>query len=199
MIRAPYLIAALLLMSLLMSACQPVQAPTSVAESSHTATYTPRFEPTACGYEIAEGDQVECGYLVVPEDRSQADGPTIRVYVVNFKATAAEPEPDPVILVPGGPGVSTLAYFWMMSETPLGEALRSQRDTILIEHRGSNLSEPAFYCPEMEADFAELSGLSLTKAIGWSQDAYRACHDRLVAGRSRLIHVWPGGDSCRRG
>ena len=127
-----YVFAILLLAALFVSACQPIQAPSVAGVPAEATTYTPRFEPEACRYEIAEGDQVECGYLIVPEDRSNPDGPTIRVYVVNFKAKAANPEPDPVILVPGGPGAPTLAYFWMMNDMPLGEALRSQRDTIIL-------------------------------------------------------------------
>jgi pimeloyl-ACP methyl ester carboxylesterase len=172
----------LLLAALFVSACQPIQAPTPGTAPAETATYTPRFEPAACRYEIPEGYQVECGNLIVPEDRSNPDGPTIRVYVVNFKTKAANPAPDPVILVPGGPAVPTMAYlWWIMHETTLDEALRGQRDTLLIEHRGSNMSEPAFYCPEMESDVAELANLSLAEESEWSAAAYRACHERLVA------------------
>lgn len=169
-----------LLLALLLSACQPIQAPTPATGAAQAMAYTPRFEPADCPYEVAAGDPVECGYLVVPEDRSQPDGPTIRVLVINFKAKDATPAPDPVILVPGGPGFSTLAYFWFMNDLPLGQALRSQHDTLLIEHRGSNRSEPAFYCPEMEADLAGLAGLSLAGELEQSQLAYRACHERLV-------------------
>lgn len=178
--RYRWLMALALLFSLSLMACQPIQAPTAVAAPAKAATYTPRFEPAACRYEIVEGDHVECGYLIVPEDRSSPDGATIRVYVVNFKAKAANPAPDPVIFVPGGPGGPTLAFLGQMNYTPLGEALRSQRDTLLIEHRGSNMSEPAFYCPEMETDISELAGLGLAEEIEWSLAAYRACHDRLV-------------------
>ncbi len=51
----------------------------------------------------------------------------------------------------------------------------------MLEHRGANYSEPAFYCTEMEATEAELAGLSMAEEVAWSAEAYRACHDRLVA------------------
>jgi pimeloyl-ACP methyl ester carboxylesterase len=179
MSRAYYVLIRLLA-TLFVAACQPIQAPTPDAAPAEAASSTPRFEPAACRYEMAENEQVECGYLIVPEDRSQPDGRTIRVYVMNLKAKAAQPKADPVIFVSGGPSAPTAAALWMMTATPLGEALRGERDVLHIEYRGSNMSEPAFYCPEMDADLAELSGLSLAEEMEQAQAAYRACHDRLL-------------------
>ena len=51
----------------------------------------------------------------------------------------------------------------------------------MLEHRGANFSEPAFYCPETEADLSELAGLTLDEEIAWTDAAFRACHERLVA------------------
>ncbi|MEZ4736496.1 MAG: alpha/beta fold hydrolase [Caldilineaceae bacterium] len=167
------------LVALFASACQPIQAPASPGMPA-AASYTPRYEPAPCQYEITEADKIECGYLIVPEDRSNPTGPTIRVHVLNFKAKSANPAPDPVILVPGGPGAPTLLYLWWMQETPLGEALRGQRDTLLIEHRGTNHSAPAFYCPELEADVAALVDVSLAEEVARNATALRACFARLV-------------------
>ena len=41
-------------------------------------------------------------------------------------------------------------------------------------------SEPAFYCPETETDVAEFVGMTMAEEVAWTEDAYRACHDRLV-------------------
>jgi len=140
----------------------------------------PRYEPADCFYEIPEGEQVECGYLIVPEDRSQPDGPMIKVHVVNFKSRSATPAPDPVILVPGGPGSGRLAYIYLWTATPIADVMRADRDVIMIEHRGANYSEPAFYCPEMEADLADFAAMRFTEESAWSVAAYRACGERLA-------------------
>lgn len=170
----------LLLVALLVSACQPIVAPAPSAAPAEAKGYTPRFELADCTYPIPEGEQVECGYLIVPEDRSQPDGPTIRVQVVNFKSRSANPEPDPIILVPGGPGAGRGIYIYLWTAAPVAETMRANRDVLMIEHRGANFSEPAFYCPEMEADLSDLAGMSFAEEIAWSGAAYRACGERLA-------------------
>jgi hypothetical protein len=170
----------LILAVLLVCACQPIQPSTQSAAPPEAKGYTPRYEPADCIYPIPEGEQMECGYLVVPEDRSQPDGPTIRVQVVNFKSRSANPAPDPIILVPGGPGAGRGIYLYLRTAAPVAEVMRANRDVLMIEHRGANYSEPAFYCPEMEADLADLAGMSFAEEIAWSGAAYQACGERLA-------------------
>ncbi len=74
-----------LTLMLLLAACQPIVAPTALEMDAAV----PRYEPAECKYATPEGDPVECGYLTVLEDRSQPDGPTIRLYVVNMKSRGA--------------------------------------------------------------------------------------------------------------
>lgn len=178
MVRPNRLFTILVLVALVFSACQPIQAPASSAEPAQAKGYTPRYEPAECKYEVPEGDQIECGYLTVPEDRSQPEGRMIRLYVVNFKSKSENPAPDPVILLHGGPGGpgAFMSYLW--TATPTAE-LRADRDNIMLEHRGTNFSEPAFYCPEMTTNVADLVGLSFVEEVNWSGDAIRACATRL--------------------
>ena len=66
----------------------------------------PRFERATCpkiqGVEwLANAD---CGYLVVPEDRSRPNGRTIRLMVAKHRAQSAEKRPDPILYLEGGPG-----------------------------------------------------------------------------------------------
>jgi pimeloyl-ACP methyl ester carboxylesterase len=181
MYRLNRVLTLLVLVALLVSACQPIVAPAQPAAEQPAKGYMPHYEPAECKYPIPEGDQVECGYLIVPEDRSQPDGPMIRVYVMNFKAKSDNPAPEPLIVVPGGPGGPGAAYVWLWTEMPLGEGLRANHDNIYIEHRGANFSEPAFYCPELLTDTANLAGMSFAEEIAWTGEAYRACYERLVS------------------
>src|SRR3970040_396136 len=51
----------------------------------------PRFEPSACPFEVPEGERVECGALIVPERHANPDGPTIRLAVVILRIVSANP------------------------------------------------------------------------------------------------------------
>ena len=52
----------------------------------------PRLEPAACPFEGAEDrDDVQCGYLVVPENRSIPDGRTLRLSVAVLGASKRRP------------------------------------------------------------------------------------------------------------
>lgn len=168
----------LLFAALLLSACQPIQSSAPSAEPAQPKGYTPIYEPAECNYEVPEGDQIECGYLTVPEDRSQPDGRLIRLYVVNFKSKSENPAPDPLVVLIGGPGSPGAFYNYLWTATPITETLRAERDNIMLEHRGANYSEPAFYCPEIEANTADLVGMSFAEEVAWSGNAFAACAER---------------------
>ncbi|MCE7985205.1 MAG: alpha/beta fold hydrolase [Caldilinea sp. CFX5] len=186
MVRINRLFTLVMLAALIFSACQPIQAPTPSTAPAAAKGYTPRYEPAECKYPIPEGEQVACGYLTVPEDRSKPDGPTIRLHVVNFKSKSATPKPDPIFVVHGGPGASGAIIAALWTSDPVGPAMRAERDNIYLEYRGSNFSEPAFYCPEMEAAVADLVGMSFVEEVTWSATAIRTCHDRLVRAGQHL-------------
>lgn len=168
----------LVLVALLVSACQPIQAPAAQTAPMQTKGYTPRYEPAPCKYDIPEGDKVECGYLTVPEDRSHPEGRMIRLYVVNLKSKSAKPAPDPVVILHGGPGGVVPGYVYLWTQSIAAE-MRAGRDNILLEHRGVNYSEPGLFCPEMEAPIADMAGMSFSEEIAWTMAAARACAARL--------------------
>ena len=53
----------------------------------------PRLEPTECKYPVLEEANAECSYLIVPEDRTNPDSPTIRVHVIKFLSASDDPRP----------------------------------------------------------------------------------------------------------
>ena len=57
-----------------------------------------------------------------------------------LKSTAAQPLPDPVVFLAGGPGSSplTLAEIW----APFFAGLRQERDVVFFDQRGTRLSSP---------------------------------------------------------
>ena len=80
--------------------------PTATAEPEPVAT----FEEAPCPFEVPEDAVVECGFVIVPEDHSDPAGPTIRIAVAVFEDQSAEHQPDPVMLLSGGPGQTTVQH-----------------------------------------------------------------------------------------
>lgn len=107
----------------------------------------PRWEPTPCPSTWVEH---ECGYLVVPEDHTDPDSPTIRLMVGIVHSVATVPLPDPVVILVGGPGNRAVGT---ALDSPLIAAIREQRNLIFLDQRGSGFSEPNLECPQQTMDY----------------------------------------------
>ena len=83
---------------------------------------------------------IACGTLDVPENWSHPEGRRIQIGYLILKSTAAQPQPDPVVFLAGGPGSSplTLAEIW----APFFAGLRQERDVVFFDQRGTRLSSP---------------------------------------------------------
>jgi pimeloyl-ACP methyl ester carboxylesterase len=116
-----------------------VASPAAAAQ----AGYEPRFESAPCPtVPVPFPQNARCGFLVVPEDRSRPEGRTIRLAVAIVPAVAQQPAPDPLVHLTGGPG--GIAIF---EAQPLVDAgFNRDRDLILMDQRGTLLSEPALTC-----------------------------------------------------
>ena len=157
---------------------QPPIIPTT--EPTPTPAYMPAFETAVCQFTYTVEANIECGYLIVPEDRTHPER-MIRLHVAIIVSHSSSPTPDPVVYLNGGPGAHTLAavdYFATQFEDIL-----DQRDLILFDQRGVGYSEPALDCPEimadilahMEADFDPATELTNYRA------ALTECWARLTA------------------
>jgi pimeloyl-ACP methyl ester carboxylesterase len=147
-------------------------------------TTVPRFEPVPCRVSIPEGVQAECGDLIVLADRSQPDGPTLRLAVVQLPATGPNPSPTPLVYLAGGPGQAgnvALPAF-TTAESPAG-VLRENQTLLLLDQRGTGVSQPSLACPEMAAvESAPDNGTSSPQANEQrTLAAVQACYDRLLA------------------
>ena len=145
-----------------------------------------RFEAAECAFSVPRGKEIECGYLHVPEDRSQPDGPMIQLHVAIVKSRSSQPEPDPVVYLNGGPGVHTLEFVDSWLSTFRG--VLAERDLILFDQRGVGYSQPSLDCPEIENHVYQSwkDILSLEEAMRLDAQAAKACHDRLVGEGANL-------------
>ena len=64
--------------------------PTPEPTPEPVAAYEPVFESIDCWFTLPESQPVECGYLVVPEDRTKPDGNQVRIATANSTDTLAE-------------------------------------------------------------------------------------------------------------
>ncbi|HYL27286.1 MAG TPA: alpha/beta fold hydrolase, partial [Candidatus Nitrosotalea sp.] len=124
---------------------------------ANQAVSVPRFEPAPC----AKIQGVEwlvhasCGYLVVPEDRSNPNAPTIRLMVAKYSAQSAQKHPDPILYLEGGPGdIAPLEIEGLIKANFIHD-----RDIWVVSQRGTWSSQPALICAANN-DFArKLLGL----------------------------------------
>ena len=74
-----------------------------------------------------------CGFLVVPENRSDPRGRTIRLAVAVVPAVAERPAPEPLVFLEGGPGGSA----FLESQRLVDAGFNRDRDLILVDQRGT--------------------------------------------------------------
>ena len=106
------LLAATATLALAAAACTTGSSTDTTTTAGATAGATARaFATASCpSPNIKDVPQLDfpanvvCGYLTVPEDRSKPDGRTIRIFVMRVPAVSANPKPDPIVVLSGGPG-----------------------------------------------------------------------------------------------
>ena len=137
----------------------------------------PRFESSACAVPLPKGENGQCGYLVVAENRKIRSGRTIRLPVIILKSESANSLPDPVLRTFGGPGASSLNLVNSRSASPW----LKNRDLIIYEQRGTKYAQPALDCPEVKE--TNINGakqkLDAKTARVNEIQAAKICYDRL--------------------
>lgn len=121
----------------------------------------------------------ECGYLHVPEDRTQRNSSMIRLYVQIWRASGSDTQPDPIVFLNGGPGIRTIE---LQNQLYGFNVLNLTRDVIFFDQRGIGLSEPALDCLNFGTAFERLLLIDLFTAERIKQlyDAHDDCQRRLT-------------------
>lgn len=88
--------------------------------------------------------KIDCGYLEVPENRSNPNGRKIEIAYAVIKSKDRHAGLDPVVYLMGGPGGSSLNNIRYWSR----HAIVEKRDMILVDQRGTGFSRPNL-CPEV--------------------------------------------------
>lgn len=146
----------------------------------------PWFETTPCMFELppgaVEGKDLQCGFLHVPEEYKDPEGASIRLAVAIIKAKDPNPRPDPLIMAQGGPGGSTI-HTYVTQIFSGATSLRTTRDIVLLEQRGTLYSQPSMICPEIIDETIQTldQDLSVEESLKAYEEAVLKCHDRLIS------------------
>jgi len=122
---------------------------------------------------------VTCGYLTVPENRTDPRSGTIRIAVAYLHSGSHDVLDDPIVELDGGPGQASLwSYAWWA-----GSPLLEHRDFIVFDQRGTGFSGPNLDCPEMVEPVWQILATNESPAVEGDlvRAAQEECRDRLEA------------------
>jgi pimeloyl-ACP methyl ester carboxylesterase len=104
------------------------------------------IEESECRIGLRGGEKVlaQCATLWVPADPDDPDGEQLELAVTRIPALAATPLPDPITLIQGGPGGSSIDLYLSMRGALTG--LRRNRDVIVMDQRGTGRSMAGLSC-----------------------------------------------------
>ncbi|MFH4966582.1 alpha/beta fold hydrolase [Gaetbulibacter sp. M240] len=119
---------------------------------------TPTFEKCDCPFDISKikAESIWCGKLKVPENREVVGG---RMLEIMFSVIEPEnPKPNPIVLMPGGPGVPPVANRVL----PIVHSIMPSDHTFIVfDPRGTGLSDPEM-CKEQRTARAIISSMDLS-------------------------------------
>ncbi len=165
---------------------QPPSVKTPITTLPTQATPKATFRSTRCPFQpgdgIVDGQTVKCGYVTVPENRSDPNGATVQLAVAIFKSPNVRHDPYPVVRLEGGPGGSSLNDWAPFITSANYSTFVFNHDLIMFDQRGTGYSTPSLRCPEtLQFQFETLDKhLSAANSERLQLQALRACHDRLV-------------------
>ncbi|MGI9597304.1 MAG: alpha/beta fold hydrolase [Acidimicrobiales bacterium] len=142
-----------------------------------------RFVEGPCRFEPPADFQPRCGTVAVPEDWDTGQGEVV-LSVAVFSSTAADPQPDPVVYLDGGPGSHALETIEFVVDDFL-EPLLTRGDVIFFDQRGVGLTSPRLDCPETEVVNRQIEDRPFVD----DEEETEALHRALGDCRNRLIEA----------
>lgn len=162
----------LLALALLLTGC-------SQALHAGTARSLPNYKEVACDLEFNRLRKAVCGVLTVLENRASGSGREVTIPVVTFLSNEDVTHPDPVVYLPGGPGLPAIfSARQLLQEWPARLANADWligRDLIIFDPRGTGMATPSLECPEEKIQLEAASDGRLRNEI------YRTCLEKLRA------------------
>lgn len=156
-------------LALALSACQPatLDAPAPDAAPDGVLLGDVAFEPCSLSAPMGAAVEARCATVTVPEDHANPDGRTIDLAVAWVESSGSA-QPDPVVMITGGPGQSALESYPTLHRA--FRDIRRNRHVLLVDARGTGgshllacrdgegnnaFSDPEDYSMEAARAFAE--------------------------------------------
>ncbi|OMQ15448.1 hypothetical protein A7K94_0209390 [Modestobacter sp. VKM Ac-2676] len=135
----------------------------------------------ACDFDVPAGVDIECGTLEVPADRDDPDSGTIDLAFGVVGAAADDPAEDPLVYLSGGPGQGALEFV-PLAFGELYEPLAQDRDLVILDQRGTGLTEPSLACQEYSSWVRESLGSAepVEELAAQATASLEECRQRLV-------------------
>lgn len=171
--------------------CATLLGPPGVAWAGSDGTEVGSIEVAQCPFDRMRSAspglmaRAGCGYLIAPQDHTQLDSPTIKLFFMQVKTANPNPQPDPIIFLEGGPGASGVETMGMLFDRA-AQTFFESRDLITFDQRGTGDSIPSLRCPE----YSDLLVDSFTQSAGTGQVGANVGEQRneaLLACRTRWI------------
>jgi pimeloyl-ACP methyl ester carboxylesterase len=108
------------------------------------------LEESECRIGLRGGAKIlaRCATLEVPANPEDPDGEQLELAVARIPALAATPLPDPIVMINGGPGGSSIDLYLGLRNALTG--MRRNRDIIVMDQRGTGRSMQGLSCEAPE-------------------------------------------------
>ena len=132
----------------------------------------------------------------MPENRSDHASDQLKIPVAIVKSASAEPKPDPVVFLHGGPGAAPLGSE-RVYKLFAGHMFGADRDIIIYNQRGSQMVQPSLDCGEALAarNDAYAQDLTLAQRDEAISDMATSCLRTLVA-KGRDLHGYTAQENA---
>lgn len=167
----------------------PVLVGSCLSAAVSAAGTLPSVEPSLCPFDEQRLGKVDCGHLIVAQDRSHPEGKRLRLAYAIARASTAAAVADPVVFLPGGPGDGAVDLLPQSLQSPFFDEIRRKRDIVFLDQRGTGRSQPDF-CSEIDDAFytSRFSGLPESARRDRQLEALQTCHARLSDAAVDLEH-----------
>jgi pimeloyl-ACP methyl ester carboxylesterase len=155
--------------------------------------------PSACTFAPPAGvaaSRLACGTMRAPEDRAKPGGRAVDIAYAVIRATDAQPAPDALLYLDGGPGGATLERAADLYRGALGPVSGTRRDLVLLDQRGTGTSRPELTCTQANSGPVGIAGPAATplgacrlsyEGLGVQLAAYNS--DEMAADAAELMHA----------
>ncbi|MEM7327403.1 MAG: alpha/beta hydrolase [Pseudomonadota bacterium] len=139
--------------------------------------FDPEFKPYVCPFHAQapkyDPEEFVCGYVLVPEDRTNPDSRLIKLSVLKIVSTSDNPDRRAVMRLTGGPGGPSLSAGRIRAYQGANtRQFREAADLIFFDQRGIGYSE-AHFCRAVPRNFQ--FGVPIEDGVHRSIEAFETC------------------------